>query len=349
MNQVLWIASRPKITRAGTSTRAGSSRPVRHAIESSSRGWRGWRSRSVPGGDGGGTGGGAGGGVVRRRPEPPSSWAVPRGAGSAGAPDRRRVRVMPAAPPSPTKSKSLHAGSKLAAPASGPMSRRCRPTVKHVAVGRLEGELREAGGGEVGPDGGRGVGRATVPGPDDLRPLRHKPGIAWMVRVMSPGLMFPNTPQTSTRSAGTSPSYHRHSEASPSTIRTCSATPAAAARSRAKATRAGIELDEQRRHVAAPWMGRDDVDHVTALAGAHAHHPDGPGWVGGEGTQSRKSPHHGLDDPEPQRQRRRGVLVGLVPAHPVRVRRVRGGRRSRGPLGDRRRFWMVPGGHDDPS
>ena len=46
---------------------------------------------------------------------------------------------------------------------------------QHVAVGRLEGELREPGGGEVGPDGRRGVGRATVPGPDDLRPRPAEP------------------------------------------------------------------------------------------------------------------------------------------------------------------------------
>jgi hypothetical protein len=65
--------------------------------------------------------------------------------------------------------------------------------------------------------------------------------MAWMVRVMSEGLMFPNTPHTRTMSAGTSSAYRSDCEASPSTIRIRSATPgpAAAARSRAKATRAG--------------------------------------------------------------------------------------------------------------
>ena len=35
-----------------------------------------------------------------------------------------------------------------------------------------------------------------------------------------------------------------------------------------------IELDEQRLHLARPWMGGQDVDHIAALAGAEADDPD---------------------------------------------------------------------------
>ena len=277
MNQVLWNASRPKITRAGTSTRAGSSRPVRQAMESSSRGWSGWRVEV-----------GAAGmaeepevataevGLVVGGRRPPG--AGPPGAGRAG---RSIVVGLPHAgrPPSPTKSKSLCAGSKAPGRARLPIETVAADR-QHVAVGRLEGDLREPGGGEIGPDGGRGVGRAAVPGPDHLRPhpaeaRQRLDGARDVAR-----LMFPNTPQTSTRSAGTSLSYHRHSEASPSTIRTCSATPAAAARSRAKATRAGSSSTSSAETSRPRGWVDDDVDHVTALAGAQAHHPDGS-WMGG--------------------------------------------------------------------
>ena len=50
MNQVLWNASRPKITSAGTSTRAGSSFAVRTAMEAISSGCRGCRGEGrLPG------------------------------------------------------------------------------------------------------------------------------------------------------------------------------------------------------------------------------------------------------------------------------------------------------------
>ena len=108
-----------------------------------------------------------------------------------------------------------------------------------------------------------------------------------MVRVMSAELMFPNTPHTSTRSAGTWASYQRHSEASPSTVRTWSATPDDAARSRAKATSPGssstssAETSARRGWVATTSMtSRPCPAHMLTIR-------IGPRRA--EGTRSRKS------------------------------------------------------------
>ena len=178
---------------------------------------------------------------------------------------------------------------------------------QHGAVGRLEGELGEPGRGEIGPDGGRGVGRPAVPGPDDLRPRRGRSRAAprWWPRCRS-GLMFPKTPHTSTRSAGTwSRTIGR------GTRRPRRPGPVRDARRRGTVTgegdEGGVELDEERGDVATARMGRDDVDHVAALAGAHAHDPDGPS--AGAGHRVEDVAHHGLDEPESTRQGRRRVLV----------------------------------------
>ena len=124
------------MTRAGTTTRAGSrrQRPPGH----------GQRARA-----------GA------------ASVAVP-GTGSRG----RRASSRP----------RRHAGSEPVAhevEERGGRGRRARSPRQAVMadghdgpLGRLEGHLGEAGGGEVGPDGGRGVGGAAVPGPDDVAARR---------------------------------------------------------------------------------------------------------------------------------------------------------------------------------
>ena len=100
----------------------------------------------------------------------------------------------------------------------------------------------------------------------------------------------------------------------------------------------GIELDQERRGVPRPWMGGQHVDHVPALPGAQAHDPDGTVRGGAQHVGQ-----HGLHEAQPHRERRRRIVVGPVPAHPVRIRR--GGF----PLDGRGGFWMVPGGHDGPS
>ena len=93
----------------------------------------------------------------------------------------------------------------------------------------------------------------------------------------------------------------------------------------------GIELDQQRRGLRTPWMGRHHVDHVTPLARTQAHHPDRL-WMG-SGTRDlvERGAHHRLHRRQPLRQSRGGVLVGRMPAHPVRS------------------FSMVPKPHDRPS
>ena len=105
--------------------------------------------------------------------------------------------------------RSRRASPRDRRPMASPRSEAVVADRQDVAVGGLEGQLREPGGGEVGPDGRGGVGRAPVPGPDDLAARRQNPRSAWMVRVMSARLMFPNTPHTSTRSAGTCSPYQR--------------------------------------------------------------------------------------------------------------------------------------------
>ena len=92
---------------------------------------------------------------------------------------------------------------------------------------------------------------------------------------MSAALMFPNTPHTSTMSAGTSSAYQWACEASPSTIRIRSATPGGGGTVPGEGDEGRIELDQQRRDLRTPWMGRHDVDDVPPLACAEAHDPDG--------------------------------------------------------------------------
>ena len=155
-------------------------------------------------------------------------------------------------------------------------SRRWRPTVSTVLVGGLEGELREPGGGEVGPDGRRGVGRAAVPGPDRPgRPARQKPGSAWMVRVMSAATDVPEDPADQHQvgrhvvrvPAGTARRRPRRSGPG-------SATPAAAARSRAKATRAGSSSTSSA-ETSGPrgWVATTSIT-SRPWPGAQAHDPD---------------------------------------------------------------------------
>ena len=86
---------------------------------------------------------------------------------------------------------------------------------------------------------------------------------------MSAALMLPNTPHTSTMSAGTAPAYQmRHCEASPSTtrIRVGHAGPGRRGAVPGEGGQGRIELDQQRRDLRTPWMGRHHVDHVTPLA-----------------------------------------------------------------------------------
>ena len=203
------------MTRPGTMTRAGSILAVRHAMAMSSSGWRRWRGGLVA------AVAGLGGARCGRRRSGSGSPALMPGFAAR----RRRSR------------RARWSGSKGAV---GP-SRRWWPTVMTVPSGASKASsVNPAAANSARMAGVRSGGRrcrvqTTWP------PGTQNPGIAWMVRVMSAALMFPNTPHTRTMSAGTSSAYQRHCDASPSTIRIRSATPApaAAARSRAKATRAG--------------------------------------------------------------------------------------------------------------
>ena len=109
----------------------------------------------------------------------------------------------------------------------------------------------------------------------DVAPGRQNPGSAWMVRVMSAALMFPNTPHTSTRSAGTSSrvpaAQRRITLDDPHPV----GHPGGRGPVPGEGDQGRIELDQERRDVRRPWMGRHDVDHVSPLPGAQAHDPDG--------------------------------------------------------------------------
>ena len=72
--------------------------------------------------------------------------------------------------------------------------------------------------------------------------------------------------------------------------------------------------------VARPGMIGQHVDHVAPLAGAQAHDPDRTGRAPRRGRR----PTAACTRPQPHRERRGGILVGLVPAHPVRIAPARG-------------------------
>ena len=95
---------------------------------------------------------------------------------------------------------------------------------------------------------------------------------------MSSALMFPNTPQTRTMSAGTSPAYQRPRGIAlddPDPVRH----PGRGRPIPGEGDQRRIELDQQRGDLRTPWMGRHDVDHVPPLPRAQADYPDGP-WMG---------------------------------------------------------------------
>ena len=119
--------------RPGTITRAGSNLAVRQAAEASSSGCRRCRGGLLA--------------AAPFRPEPPRRLAC----GHTGF------------HPSPTKWKSRWSGSNGRSPHPDGGGRR-----HHGVFGGLERQLREAGGGEVGPDRRRQVRRASVPGPDHV-------------------------------------------------------------------------------------------------------------------------------------------------------------------------------------
>ena len=76
----------------------------------------------------------------------------------------------------------------------------------------------------------------------------------------------------------------------------------------------GVQFDQARPHVGATPMDSDDVDHVAPLPGAHAHDPDGSGRV-----VVQDLAHAHLHQPQPHGNGRIGILVHLVPTHPVAI------------------------------
>ena len=226
---------------------------------------------------------------MRPRPELAGSGCAP-GSGSGPAP-----AAASADPPARRHARSRRQPAvadeleELGRRVEGPsrwLSHESVPTDRQdVPVGRLEGDLLEPGVGEVRPGrrawrpAGAGAGSRSPADPD-----RQNPGSAWMVRVRSLRLMFPKTPQTSTRSAGTASSYQRHRDASPSTTRTWSATPAAAARSRAKDASAGSARPGAPRR-------RHPLDGSTRRRSRHAparRTGSPPGWaLDGQGARHR--------------------------------------------------------------
>ena len=114
-----------------------------------------------------------------------------------------------------------------------------------------------------------------------------------MVRVMSAALMLPNTPHTSTRSAGTSSAYQRDSDASPSTTADLVGHPGSRGPVPGEGHQDRIELDQERRDLRAPRMGR----HAR-----RSRHGPGPrtGSRSGSGPRigrrSAASAHHRLHD-----------------------------------------------------
>ena len=187
----------------------------------------------------------------------------------------------------------------------------------HGALRRLEGDLGESGGRELGPDGRRGVGRAAVPGPDHVGPRAGRTRERLDGGVISAAADVAEHPAHEHQ-------VGRHVVGVPARQRRIAlddrvrwpATPAAAARRRAKATRAGS----------------------SSTSSAETSSPRG--WVASTSITSRPCPAHRLTDPDgtlwsadrvehvgapsPARcatareQVRGGIVVGPVPAHPVR-------------------------------
>ena len=276
------------MTRPGTMTRAGSIRAVRQAI--------GHQLQRVAG-----------------------RWRGGSGLGPAGPRLPGRLRLMPGSTRRPTKSKSRRSGVERRRRAhpdgDGP-----RPESRPSGASKAS-SVNPAAAKSARMDGVRSGGRrcrvqTTWP------PAAQNPGIAWMVRVMSAALMFPKTPQTSTRSAGTASAYqvgparHRPRPPGPGRPRRPAARP-----SRAKATRAGSSSTSSA-ETRAPSDGsprRRSRPAPGPRTGSRS--GSAPAGIRGHGRRPaanlvQRGPHHRLHRPQPQREVRRRVLVGACATAP---------------------------------
>src|SRR5580698_977200 len=143
-------ASRPKMTKAGTMTRAGSVRAVRQAILASSSGCS--RCRTVP---------------------PASARPAPRtGSDGADAPSATWSLISLRSCRSEPVAHEVEEAALRVEGAENPWIsiQAMTPGTEDEPVGSIEGHLGEPGLAEPGPDARRGVRRPPVPGPDDVAP-----------------------------------------------------------------------------------------------------------------------------------------------------------------------------------
>ena len=209
----------------------------------------------------------------------------------------RTARVIPGRARRPTNSKRTLVGVERG---SSPHPGGGGPTAMTVPVGGLESQLGEPGGGEVGPDGRRvrsGGRRCRVH--TTWPPGTQNPGIAWMVRVMSAALMFPNIAahqhDVGRHGAGVRIGVGAGQRGVPLDDPDPLGHPGAGRGGTVpgEGRQGRIELHQQRRDLRTPRMGRHHVDDVTPLARTQAHDPDGL-WIGIQAGSDRRGLGPGL-------------------------------------------------------
>ena len=192
-------------------------------------------------------------------------------------------------------------------------TKRCDPTLKTYCSGATNDCTSNPASSNHSKMAGVRSGGRRCRVQSTVAPGADSDGRLLIVDRMSSSLMLPNTPQTSTRSAGKAWPYSRGHDASPSTTVTWPVYSRRLGPVASERHELGIELHQDGPHVRAPSMAGDHVDHVAPLSGAETEHADGPRRALVEGR-----PHSRLHVPQSGRVRGAGILVGPMPTHPVR-------------------------------